>query len=94
MFDAINYQVLCKSNVRPNFILHILCHPGLHFRSLSMKCDVMKGRLLAEGTVYLIVTTIVGTGGIKRMTHGVVRSASEEGDSKTRFHGGQLAGKG
>jgi hypothetical protein len=45
MFDAINYQVTCKSNWRPNFILHVLCHPGLHFHSLSMKCDVERTAL-------------------------------------------------
>jgi hypothetical protein len=37
MFGTINYQMY---NGRPNFILHVLCHPGLHFRSLIMKCDV------------------------------------------------------
>jgi hypothetical protein len=36
---------------RQNVILHVLCHPGLHFLSLSMKCDALKGRLLAAGTV-------------------------------------------
>jgi hypothetical protein len=48
-FDAINHQhdqVVCKSNGRPNFInLHVLCHPGLHFRSLSIKCDVERTAL-------------------------------------------------
>jgi hypothetical protein len=35
MFDAINYQVVCKSNGKHNFSLHVLCHPGLHFRSFE-----------------------------------------------------------
>jgi hypothetical protein len=48
MFDAINYQVVWKSNGRPNFILHVLCHPGMH-----MKSD-MNGRLLAVGTVFVL----------------------------------------
>jgi hypothetical protein len=40
MLDVINYmyQVVFKSMEDPIFILP--CHPGLHFRSLSMKCDV------------------------------------------------------
>jgi hypothetical protein len=45
MVDAINYQMQ-EYNRRPNFILHVLlCHPGLHFRSLSMKCDVERTAL-------------------------------------------------
>jgi hypothetical protein len=45
MFDEMNCEVVCKSNWRPNFILHVLCHPELHFRSLSMTCDVERTAL-------------------------------------------------
>jgi hypothetical protein len=45
MFDAINYQLVCKSNGRQHFMLHVLCHPGLHFHSMSMKCDVERAAL-------------------------------------------------
>jgi hypothetical protein len=46
MFDAMNYQLVCTSNGRPTFILHVLCHYVLcHFRSLSMKCDVERTAL-------------------------------------------------
>jgi hypothetical protein len=31
--------------------MHVLCHPGLHFRSLKTRIVTLKGRLLAEGTV-------------------------------------------
>jgi hypothetical protein len=39
-WDKLPIQAVCKSNGRPNFILHVLCHTGLHFRPLSMRCDV------------------------------------------------------
>jgi hypothetical protein len=48
MVDAINYQVVCKNNERPNFIL---MSPRVTFSFIEHEVLTLKGQLLADGTV-------------------------------------------